>query len=532
MKKILLSIFLLIAATCATTLAADNRVKPAPASYPASSFTIRQGYETTGRGNDAVLNWIALPQPAVAMTLDRLTVTLPAETVAAVKKMKVVLMNTNEYYAAKPIATVEAKPAETVTFNLKRIKYKLAAHGNYHLFVTATVNDDAALGTEIDAAVTGIKYHLGRLACTTDLTAVGNPDGVARIFNTQSMPFRPTTHGSRYFRIPGIVRAADNSLVAVSDLRYNSNADLGNHKIDVLVRRSTDNGKTWQDVAKLEGDGSSVARYGLGDPALVRTGKGRLICLMAAGQKSFWDGMVHCFKSYSDDNGQTWSQPEEITVKGKFTDEIAGTDGVGVYSFFVSSGRGIADAKGNPMYLIPVIPVKGQGINNYILNSEDEGETWILRAPVVYAGGDEAKLALRKDGTILASSRQTGARGFNIGSSDGQQWVGQWRSTTLSGAACNADILVYNDSIMLHTILDPAGNQRKDLRLYYSTNQGETWHYGMTIQTRAAAYSCMDKLSDGSVGIVFEDASVETGNGYITSFVTITEDQILKMATE
>ena len=50
--------------------------------------------------------------------------------------------------------------------------------------------------------------------------------------------------GSRFYRIPGIVTAADGSLVVVADRRWDKINDLPAH-IDVVSRRSEDNGKTW-----------------------------------------------------------------------------------------------------------------------------------------------------------------------------------------------------------------------------------------------------------------------------------------------
>lgn len=49
---------------------------------------------------------------------------------------------------------------------------------------------------------------------------------------------------SKYYRIPAITRASDGTLVALSDARKNHIHDVTNN-IDVVSRRSIDNGKTW-----------------------------------------------------------------------------------------------------------------------------------------------------------------------------------------------------------------------------------------------------------------------------------------------
>lgn len=51
---------------------------------------------------------------------------------------------------------------------------------------------------------------------------------------------------SKYYRIPAITRASDGTLVALSDARKNHIHDVSNN-IDIVSRRSSDNGKTWSD---------------------------------------------------------------------------------------------------------------------------------------------------------------------------------------------------------------------------------------------------------------------------------------------
>ena len=49
--------------------------------------------------------------------------------------------------------------------------------------------------------------------------------------------------GYAYYRIPAIIKAADGSLLAFCEGRVKSRSDRGD--IDLLVKRSTDGGKTW-----------------------------------------------------------------------------------------------------------------------------------------------------------------------------------------------------------------------------------------------------------------------------------------------
>ena len=48
----------------------------------------------------------------------------------------------------------------------------------------------------------------------------------------------------REFRIPSLITTTKGTLLAVCDARVNRPGDLPNH-IDLAIRRSTDNGKTW-----------------------------------------------------------------------------------------------------------------------------------------------------------------------------------------------------------------------------------------------------------------------------------------------
>ena len=125
--------------------------------------------------------------------------------------------------------------------------------------------------------------------------------------------FNMGDYDSQYWRIPALVTAADNSLVAVVDKRGSSLGDLPN-TISIMSRRSTDNGKNWSEpvVVAQGGNGKTY-----GDPAVVLDKKtGNLIC-MFVGDQGLWTATPYnrqgIYVSKSTDNGVSWSEPVAIT---------------------------------------------------------------------------------------------------------------------------------------------------------------------------------------------------------------------------
>ena len=57
------------------------------------------------------------------------------------------------------------------------------------------------------------------------------------------------TDGYKSFRIPAIIRASNNDLLAFCEGRVNSSGDFGD--IDIVMKRSSDNGKTWSNLSKV-----------------------------------------------------------------------------------------------------------------------------------------------------------------------------------------------------------------------------------------------------------------------------------------
>ena len=99
------------------------------------------------------------------------------------------------------------------------------------------------------------------------------------IFREQRI-YAPGDYGSRNYRIPALVALEDGTLVMANDKRKYNEGDLP-EDIDIVVRRSCDQGKTWSDpVTIAKGTGR---KHGYGDPALVECENGDLLCMFVGG---------------------------------------------------------------------------------------------------------------------------------------------------------------------------------------------------------------------------------------------------------
>ena len=499
---------------------------------------VTRGYQTCGRGNENTLLLRVDMDISQNVSDAAFTVKLNNPAQASISSLYAYKTTSTEFLANIPSSTLgsTSEISNTATINIGNV-----AAGSHHFWICATIKEDAELEAILTTALKEFSYSCNGSEQALDLTNVGNPSrqGV-KVFAQQNFLFKPTTDNCRFYRIPAMTLDADGNIVVAIDKRYNSNADLGNHKIDVISMRSEDGGRTWTDKATVAiGDGQSAAYFGYGDAALARAANGDLVCIMASGNKTWGYGMNTAGFAKSTDNGKSWTLTRNLFSSTKFYDENSSNGKLSVNNLFTSSGKGLTTNDGVIMFTTNCCESRSSTYYNYILYSTDNGETWRLSNKVAYSGTDESKLEQLNDGSLLLSVRQSGNRGWNTATytknADGTvtfKWGKQYQTSDIWGNACNADILYYSrstegkDNIMLHSYINSSG--RESLQLSMSIDGGKSWKSAYNIQPNGSCYSTMVALPSGDVALLYEDESYSAGNGYAINYVTITQEQIIK----
>ncbi len=306
--------------------------------------------------------------------------------------------------------------------------------------------------------------------------------------------FESGTNNTHTFRIPAIITAMNGDLIAACDARRKSAADLKPQRtIDIVFRRSTDNGKTWTPIELLE----KIDDGGCSDPSLLLDSTtGHLFCFYNYMVRDLNNHEFRFFVQKSIDHGTTWGEARDITL------QVAGLELKDRFKF-VTSGRGIQTRDG--MLLHNFVRV-GSGVT--LFASRDHGEHWEPYGDL--KPGDESKVVQLHDDSLLVHSRFEPGRRYVHRSTDG---VRSWQSkpdATLPDPRCNACILQYTsqrDGFEKNRLIfcNAASNtERKNLTVRISYDGGETWSAGKVIEQGAAAYSEITVLKDGSLGVLFE----------------------------
>ena len=368
-----------------------------------------------------------------------------------------------------------------------------------------------------------IKTHTMKRILTLLLVMTAIAASAQDTLFTRTELYHPGDYGSTNYRIPAVITAKDGTIVAVTDKRKYNEGDLP-QDIDIICNRSTDGGQTWSESYTIA-QGTGV-NHGFGDCALAWSNDDNGLIAVFVGGPGLWNSTpsnpIRSYKSYSYDNGQTWTAPEDIT-NFIFGDNCIYPSQTTWRASFFGSGNGLLTSTGRIMFVAAIREGSAQSLNNYAVYSDDNGLTWQVsgRASV---GGDEAKVTELVDGRILMSIRHAGKRWYNISEDGGETWqptTSIWNDIT--APACNGDLIRYtsvnqgfNKNRLLHSV--PYGSQRTNVTVYISYDEGETWPVKKTIVPYSSAYSSLCILPDGTIGLyVEENPNGEIGN-YLTAF--------------
>lgn len=341
-----------------------------------------------------------------------------------------------------------------------------------------------------------------------------------------------TNTGNIHYRIPALLTLQNGDILAFADKRYNGAGDLPN-KIEVYVRKSTNNGTNFNAEKRITPQSTSK-KDGHGDTAVVLDKKtGHILALVAAGQgfvQSTPHDPIRIKVIRSKDNGESWSEPIDITSQ-VYGDGCKDPTRRYWYAAFVSSGNGLQLRNGRIMFIINVRESSStSAFRNYALYSDDGGYKWRVSrgSPKNPRGGNEAKVVELNDGSLLMHIRWTPNRLQSRSYDYGETWTEATVINGIPASHSNGDLIVYTstkngyDKDRLITLVDkrPWGNNYNRCTcngrgncnagipgcptFYVSYDEGYTWTNSKQLYTSHAGYSSLAILKDGSIGILAE----------------------------
>jgi sialidase-1 len=319
--------------------------------------------------------------------------------------------------------------------------------------------------------------------------------------------------GYHTYRIPALLTTVEGTVLAFCEGRKNGGGDSGD--IDIVLKRSTDGGKTWSKQVTIWDDSTNCC----GNPCVVQDQETKTILLLLThnlGQdhereinsgKSVGARTVWIMKS--DDNGASWSKPQEITSQVKDPSWRWYATGPGV---------GIQITKGEHKGRI-VIPCDHSVAHeneiesqSHAIYSDDHGKTWKLGGSLRPAMNECQVVELvEPKGGLLMSMRNL-PRGSNralaTSKDGGITWTEPLRNDQLLDPT-QASILRYDwgTTNKSGTILfsNPANSgRRRNMTVRASFDGGTTWPVSKVLHKADAAYSCLSVLPGQEVGCLYE----------------------------
>lgn len=330
----------------------------------------------------------------------------------------------------------------------------------------------------------------------------------------QSDIFVAGRDGYHTYRIPSLITTKAGTLLAFCEGRKNDGSDHGN--VDLLLKRSTDGGKTWGGQKVLWDDGENTC----GNPCPVVDEQTGTIWLLltrnlgvdaedairartARGTRTVW-------VCHSNDDGTTWSTPAEITASTK-------DPAWGWYATGPGVGIQIRHGQFAGRLVIPcdhTSGAQGKTLASHVIYSDDHGTTWKLGG-ITRPNMNECQVVELADGkgTLLLDMRSylgEHRRAHSLSRDGGLTWTEPRSHSDLIEPVCQASILRYSwpgagrqdKSRILFS--NPASEKRRNLTVRLSYDEGKRWPVARSLHEGPAAYSCLAVLADRTIACLYE----------------------------
>lgn len=337
--------------------------------------------------------------------------------------------------------------------------------------------------------------------------------GLLMTASAQSQVLFDSGKGYETYRIPAIVRSTKGTFLAFAEGRE-SQRDHGN--IDIVLRRSKDDGKTWDEMSVVRDDGDNQ----VGNPCPFVDEKSGRILLMYCGS-SFSEGEVlngkgarEVYIVHSDDDGHSWSDPRNISPMVKMPDWRW-------YATGPCSGIQISSGKHAGRLVVPA---------NHSIHYDD-GEKWEYRCHSVYSddfgvtwkigessepGASETQIAEAGTGLLIQDIRmqthRKGVRALRFSEDGGESWSPLKHDSSRFDPKCQGSVIsVLLDGSEKRKLIssNPSSQKgRENLTAYESGDGGATWKKLVALHQGPSAYSDLVEIGDGKFACLFEAGEI------------------------
>lgn len=327
---------------------------------------------------------------------------------------------------------------------------------------------------------------------------------------TETVPFTSGADGYHTYRIPAIVRSTNGTLLAFCEGRKNSGGDAGD--IDIVLRRSTDNGVTWLAMTVVQEEGGS-ASITIGNPAPVVDETTGFIHLLFCRNNS------RVFHTVSTNEGLTWSTRTEITATVKQADW-------GWYA--TGPGHGIQLKRGSQAGRLVVASDHNttNSVNGaQVVYSDDHGATWQLGAVTTTVDGVRPNETLCEELVAIApgggsriyfntrdqNGAAAGTRGEAWSTNGGLTFVSPFTNRTafvcpvVQGSVVR--LRATDEGSASNRLLFSCPNHassRVMMSVWSSTTEAVSWGEPKLIYEGPSAYSDLVKLGNDEAGLLYE----------------------------